>query len=320
LLFSRKHPIHFSALNVNTVVDNILKLLHRLIGEDIQISTAFQKDLWEIMADPGTVEQVIMNLTVNARDAMPNGGKITIKTENVFINESYAKIIPDARPGRFVRLTIADNGVGIPKKNMPHIFEPFFTTKSSDRGTGLGLSVVYGIVKQHEGWINAYSEPKEGTEIRIYLSAEGVNREKRSQKAIPIDTLQGRGEAVLVIEDEMCVLNFARRALMKNGYCVIAVSSAAEAIATFEKEKDRIHLVFSDVVLPDGNGVELIERFLNKKPDLRMLLTSGYTDKKAQWLTIQEKKYPFLQKPYALFNLLNAVKETLAVHKKIKQN
>lgn len=309
LIFSRKHPIRFSPCNLNDVIADMLKMLHRLIGEDIGISTALESNLWKIMADKGSLEQIVVNLCVNARDAMPKGGNLTIKTANVDINHSYCKVIPDARPGRFVRLTISDSGKGMDKKTVQHIFEPFYTTKSMSEGTGLGLSVVYGIVKQHEGWINVYSEPGEGTEFKIYLSAEGVHEEDEGHTEIPLSELQGIGENVLIVEDETCVREFVHRALTKNGYQVVSVESYKKAERLFEEHE--FDLVLSDVVLPDGNGLDLIESFLKQKPEIKIMLSSGYTDKKSQWAKIQEKGYPFLQKPYALFNLLVVVKEVM---------
>jgi signal transduction histidine kinase len=169
LLFSRKHPMEITSLNLNSPVDNLLKMLNRLIGEHIAITTELEPGLWTVRADPTSIEQVIMNLVLNAKDAMPKGGKIIIKTENVTLNEEYCKVIPEARPGKFVCLSIGDTGVGMDKEIIEHIFEPFFSTKEPGRGTGLGLAVVYGIAKQHEGWINVYSESGQGSNFKIYL-------------------------------------------------------------------------------------------------------------------------------------------------------
>ncbi len=313
LLFSRKQPMEFAIINVNRTVENLLKMFHRLIGEDISISTSLSSDLLNVEADRGTIEQVIMNLAVNARDAMPNGGKLTIKTSNVTIDKSYSKSIPEARPGEFVRIAVIDTGEGIDEDILPHIFEPFFSTKGVGKGTGLGLSVVYGIIKQHEGWINVHSVKGEGTTFDVYLPGVRKKVDKIRDVRIPLHKYRGNGERILIVEDEISVRDFATIALSEYGYTIYSTSSVAEALDVFEREKGHFDLVLTDVVLPDRSGVELVEQLLTTKPNLKVLLSSGYTDQKSQWDKIQGKGLPFLQKPYTLATILQTVKEVLVL-------
>jgi two-component system, cell cycle sensor histidine kinase and response regulator CckA len=307
LLFSRRHLSRLVSLQINGLMEDLLKMLHRLIGEDIEINTQPDQNLWNILADKGTIEQIIVNLSVNARDAMPNGGKLFLKTENVVLDEFYCRLVAEARPGEFIRLSIADTGAGMSREIRDRIFEPFFSTKGPGKGTGLGLSVVYGIVKQHNGWINVYSEPGQGTEFKIYFPAVFTPAEEK--RGIPVDpaNLRGSGERILVVEDEPMVRDFSRRALEKHGYSVCAVSTAQEALTVFDAEGGRFDMIFTDVVLPDTSGLAMIDRILKKKPSIKVVLTSGYTDTKSQWKSIREKGLHFLQKPYTLLDLLQTV-------------
>lgn len=257
-----------------------------------------------------------MNLAVNARDAMPRGGQLTIKTENITLDEDFAAQVPEARAGRFVRLSIADTGVGMDKKTMGRIFEPFFTTKGMGRGTGLGLAVVYGIIKQHQGWINVSSEPGEGSVFTIYLPASTPEGEKDRQAAadhtkLSLAELKGRGERILVVEDEEEVRRIAARVLQENGYLVCEAASAQQAVDAFERTGGEFDLVLSDVVLPDQTGPELISQLLVHYPRVKVLLISGYADQKLQWPQIQKQGFRFLQKPFALPHLLRTVREVL---------
>ena len=311
LLFSRKQPMELTPLIINRTIDELLKMLNRLIGEDIAINTVLEPDLWTVRADAGNIEQVIMNLAVNARDAMPKGGRLTIKTENVTLDEEVCKVIPEARPGKFVCLSVEDTGVGMDKDIIQHIFEPFFSTKEVGRGTGLGLSVVYGSVKQHEGWINIYSEPGRGSTFKVYLPAFSVRLEEETEEMISLQEFQGSGERILLVEDEEGVRKLANKALSKNGYVVFEAANAKEAMDIFEREEGKFHLVFSDVVLPDKTGLQLVHQLLSRKPELQILLSSGYTDDKSQWSAITKRGFRFLQKPYPLPDLLRAIKEAI---------
>jgi PAS domain S-box-containing protein len=311
LLFSSKHPIRFIPLDLNQTIGDLLKMFHRLIGEDVGISTVLHPALWTISGDKGTIEQVLMNLTVNARDAMPKGGRITIKTENAVIDEQYCRMQPEGRPGEFVRLSVSDTGIGIEPDVMPRIFEPFFSTKGPGKGTGLGLPVVYGIVHQHSGWISVQSTPNMGSTFEVYLPAVKDRVVVRSEVPIDIDGLQGNGERILVVEDAEGIQGFLKAALHENGYMVFLAANARDAQSLFRKHLGRFDLVFSDVVLPDMSGIELIENFLKEKPGLKVLLSSGYTDHKSQWPIIQEKKLSFIRKPFSLVGLLKIINEIL---------
>ncbi|MDY7041237.1 MAG: ATP-binding protein, partial [Chloroflexota bacterium] len=313
LAFSRRQVLQPTVLDLNSVVSDMEKMLRRIIGEDIDLSTMLDLELGRTKADPGQIEQVIMNLAVNARDAMPQGGKIIIKTENVTLNESHVQVIPEARPGRFVCLSVVDTGIGMDKETTRRIFEPFFSTK--ENGTGLGLAVVYGIVRQHGGWINVTSEPEQGSTFEVYLpvfsvESAGESAEKASALQL-LGELKGNGERILLVEDDASIRKFTGRVLDENGYVVLEAADAEEALGIFEREGGQVHLVFSDVVLPGQSGVQLAEKLLSSHPDLQVLLSSGYTDQKSQWTFIQEKGFRFLQKPYTFPRLLRTIREAM---------
>ncbi|GMR05026.1 MAG: PAS domain-containing hybrid sensor histidine kinase/response regulator [Thermodesulfobacteriota bacterium] len=311
LLFSRGHPLELLPIDINSAVENLLTMLKRLIGEDIEVVVKTGTGLWTVMADEGNIEQVVLNLAVNARDSMPAGGTLTITTENVVLNEEAARKIPGAVAGKSVCLSVKDTGSGMKKEILNRIFDPFFTTKAA--GTGLGLSVVYGIVRQHGGWIDVKSAPGAGTEFRVYLPAITGEEKKEAEKieSPPPGGVSGKGERILLIEDDEGVRTVARETLAEKGYKVFDVGSAGEALDLFEKEGGRFDLIFSDVVLPDINGIKLVEKLLEKKPGLSVLLTSGYVDDKAHWNVIKEKGFGLLQKPYSLTELLETVKKVL---------
>ena len=312
LMFSRKQPMAFIPLNFNKVIEDLFKMLHRLIGEDIGINTHFDSRLRMVKADKGTIEQVLLNLTVNARDAMPNGGTFTIITENVNLNAEKCKEIPGSSPGEFVRISLEDTGVGMSAETIKRVFEPFYTTKGVGKGTGLGLSVVYGIVQQHNGWINVHSVVGQGTRFEIYLPAMSIPAvEKEEEVDNPYDAYRGRGERVLVIEDEDRVREFVERALTRYGYDIVTCSTVSEAEKILSGENEDFDLIFSDVVLPDGTGPELIKNLMIEHGMLRVVLTSGYTDHKSQWPMIHEMGIPFLHKPYVLIDLLKMIRKAL---------
>ncbi len=311
LAFSRRQVLQPKVLDLNALVEGMDNMLRHLIGEDVDLITVLGPGLACVKADPGQIEHVIMNLAINARDAMPEGRKLTIMTENVTLDKVHCKTIPEARPGEFVCLSVADSGVGMDKEILQHIFEPFFSTKEAGKGTGLGLSVVYGIVKQHGGWINVYSEPGQGSVFKVYLPAFFAAADDKTEETVPLQGLRGNGERILLVEDETEVLEFATRVLAENNYSVFKAANAKEAMDIFEREKGDFHIVFSDVVLPDKNGLQLVNQLLSHKPGLRVLLSSGYADQKTQWPLIHKMGFRFLQKPYALSDLLRAVREVL---------
>ncbi len=311
LLFSRKQPMELTTLNINRTINDLLKMLNRLIGEDITIITDLKPDLWMVRADAGNIEQVIMNLAVNARDAMQKGGRLTIKTENAQIDEDYCMVFNYAHPGKFVCVSVSDTGVGIDKENIQRIFEPFFSTKEAGKGTGLGLSVVYGIVKQHDGWTNVYSESGYGSTFKIYLPAFSSRPVEETEETISLQELQGSGERILLVEDDEGVREFATMALQENGYFVFGVASAKEAMDVFEREGGDFDLLFIDVVLPDKNGILLADQILIHNPKPLVLLTSGYIDHKSQRPLMQERGFLSLQKPYSLIDLLRTIRKVI---------
>jgi CheY-like chemotaxis protein len=283
------------------------KMLHRLIGEDIQLVTKLAADLWRVKADAGQIEQVVMNLAVNARDAMPHGGRITITSDNVALQAEDIQFSPDARAGQFVRLTVSDTGTGIPPAILPRIFEPFFSTKGPGQGSGLGLSVVYGIAQQNNGWVHVYSQVGQGSAFKLYLPVHLTAEAAAAPMAAQARPPRGHGERILVVEDEPEIRRLAERVLRDAGYEVVLVGNAGEAYATFEREGGRFDMVFSDVVLPDENGIAVVEQLVQRKPGLAVLLCSGYTDERSRWQFIAEKKYPFLHKPYPAVELLRTL-------------
>ncbi len=312
LLFSRKQEVELKTLSLNQTIQNLLKMIKRLIGEDIVVDVKLASNLSNVEADEGNIEQVIMNLAVNARDAMPDGGKLTIKTENVSISGDDKITIPDAQPGHFVRISVEDTGCGILPEILPKIFEPFFSTKEKGKGTGLGLSVIYGIIKKHGGWVNVYSEPGHGTIFKIYLPASVfVSREKDSAKSESDVSFYGNGEYILIIEDEKGILDFATSVLRQFGYNAKGATSGNQAIALFNQAEDEFRLIISDVILPDINGYDLVKKLTKNHPDIPVLMSSGYTEEKVKQSIIQEKGFHFLQKPYSVSSLLEAVKKAI---------
>jgi len=311
LLFSRKQPMQQTVINLNRTVDTMLKMIKRLLSENITITTYFAPDLLAAHADAGTIEQVVMNLVVNARDAMPRGGTITIRTENTVLAEADCRLMPEARPGTFIKLTVSDTGSGMDPQTMKHLFEPFYTTKAPGTGTGLGLAVVYGIVTQHKGWIHVASAPGHGSTFTLFLPADDRKPELHEPAPPALKTLQGGGETVLLVEDHKDVMEFCASVLMENGYTVITAENFAEGLQAFENECATIRLVLSDVVLPDRSGIELAGELCRRKPTLPVILASGYTDDKPQWPIIHKNQYAYLQKPYTVLSLLQALKKAL---------
>ena len=293
----------------STIAD-IEKMLARLIGEDIDIQTALADDLGHVFADPGQLEQVLMNLAVNARDAMPNGGRLTIETAAVDLDEEYVSKHPDAATGPHIMLAVSDDGEGMSAETKERLFEPFFTTKEKGRGTGLGLATVYGIVKQSGGHIRVYSEPGHGTTFKIYLSrAEGMKSATRPPPRV--SELRG-SETVLVVEDEEAVRMLAKRILQSAGYDVITAANAGEALLECEKHAERIQLVLTDVIMPKLSGRELADRLKVMCLGLRILFMSGYTDNAIVHHGVLDAGTHFIAKPFNTHDLLRKVRQTLA--------
>ncbi|MFC1592024.1 ATP-binding protein [Thermodesulfobacteriota bacterium] len=307
LVFSRKQQIASAVININTTIGDLLKMLHRLIGEDISITTSLAADLWSVKGDPGRIEQIIMNLAVNARDAMPEGGELKITTENIMLGADQTKTMQEAQPGNYVCLTASDSGIGIKNELLDRIFEPFFSTKAESERAGLGLATVYGIVMQHKGWINVYSDPGKGTEFKVYLPAIDVKPRQKTKRKDILQEYYGSGEKVLLVEDDEGICEVVAKTLRDSQYEVVEAACAEDALEVFEKDSDSFSLVLSDVVLPNMNGVELIEALLALRPDIRIILTSGYTDDKSHWDIIRDRGYRFLHKPYTFETLLKNV-------------
>ncbi len=307
LAFSRRQYLNPEVLDLNEVISEIKEMLNRLLGEDIQLIFDFEKGLWPCKADKTQIQQVILNLAVNARDAMPEGGKLKIKTENMYIGEEYTELYPDAKEGEYILITVEDTGVGIDKEIIDYIFEPFFTTKPEGEGTGLGLSVVYGIIKQHGGWINVYSEKGEGTSFKIYLPATPVGKRISELKSEKPAEINGKGRKVLVVEDEEGVRKFLSMVLNKHHFVPIEAENIEEAIRIFENEN--VDVLICDLILPDGSGIEIAESFTSKKPDLEVIISSGYSDKERELSVIRERGWYFLPKPYTLQKLIEVLKK-----------
>ena len=315
LTFSRGQLSRPVVLNINNEVLEIKNMLERVLGENIVIVTELYKKLNHVRMDPAQIEQVILNLAINARDAMPEGGVLIIKTENIMIRERDCHSVINSRPGSFVCLTVQDTGHGIDENTIGQIFEPFYTTKEIGKGSGLGLAVIFDIVKQHNGWINVDSKVGKKTVFRIYLPVVEEDISPKSGHKRPLDQLFGTGELILLVEDQEEVRRFASTALTKYGYSVLEAATAFEAIEIFNKQQGMVDLVFSDLILPDKSGLELITKIKDSKNDIAFLLCSGYTDKIEELEEILDKGYQFLPKPYTLYDLLYTVHVVISTMK-----
>ncbi len=310
LAFSRKQMLATRVLDLNTVVTDMQKMLQRLIGEDIKLVTALDGALAPVKVDPGQIEQVIMNLAVNARDAMPDGGTFTIETINTELDEIYTSAYPELRPGAYVLLAVSDTGCGMDDTVKARLFEPFFTTKEVGKGTGLGLATVYGIVKQSGGHIAVYSEVGHGTTFKVYLPlAEGTVAPQAAAAAR--DQLTPGTETVLLVEDEDRVRVLTRRVLEKNGYKVVEALNGAEALRYFDGNPEPVDLIITDVVMPEMSGPQLAQQIRLRQPDLKVLFLSGYTDSALSHNGVLNMEKNFLQKPFTPDSLARKVREIL---------
>jgi len=312
LAFGRRQVLQPQVLDLNAVVLNMDKMLRRLIGEDIQLITSLDPELWSIKVDPGMIEQVVMNLAVNARDAMPSGGKLTIETNNVVHDEEYAKRHVSVQAGYYVMLAISDTGCGMDKETQSHLFEPFFTTKETGKGSGLGLSTVYGIIKQSGGNIWAYSEPGLGTTFKIYMPrvdrAAKVYRPSQKTKEAGAP---GGTETILLVEDEESVRSMVSKILTNKGYTVLEARQGNEAMDICERYEGSIHLMVTDVIMPQMSGRELAGRLSALRPEMRVLYMSGYPDNTIVHHGVLEPGTAFLQKPFTINALELKVREVL---------
>ncbi len=310
LAFSRRQVLAPQVLDLNLVISNLENMLRRLIGEDIVLLTLLDPALGRIKADPGQIEQVIMNLSVNARDAMPLGGKLTIETRNVDLDEGYAHNHPTVKASPHVMLTVSDTGQGMTPETQEHIFEPFFTTKEKGKGTGLGLATVYGIVKQSEGSIWVYSELGHGTVFKVYLPLV-VEEDRPAEPAISDTDSESGTETILVVEDEEGVRSLVRLALASGGYNVLETPNAESALATCANFEGPIHLLLTDVVMPQMSGPMVADRVTALRPDIKVLYMSGYTDDAIVHHGVLSQEMPFLQKPFSPGALRRKIREVL---------
>ena len=311
LAFGRRQILDFKVINLNTLLKDLDKMLHRILGEDIELAYHLIQSVGKVKTDPGQIEQVILNLAVNARDAMPSGGKLTIETSNVYLSEAYARTHMEVTPGNYVMLSVSDNGPGMTSEVRERIFEPFFTTKEKGKGTGLGLSTVYGIVKQSGGHINVYSEPGIGTTFKIYLPRVEEEEDHLQRKTLDISLPTG-DETILLAEDEQSVRELGARILRDRGYQVYEARNGQEALAIVERYPEvKFHLLLTDVVMPGMSGKELADRLMLSIPHLKALFISGYTDNAIVHHGVLMEGIDFLQKPFTYEGLARKVREVL---------
>ncbi|HOO56882.1 MAG TPA: response regulator [bacterium] len=310
LAFSRKQPLVPKVFDINRAIEDIEQMLKRLIGEDIDLLIVPTREPVRIKADPGQIEQVIMNLVINSRDAMRKGGKLTIETSNIELGEEYAADHPEVSPGWYVMFSVTDTGMGMDEKTRERIFEPFFTTKESGRGTGLGLSTVYGIVKQSGGFIWVYSEPGKGTTFKIYLPRELSGEETKELESKRAGSAEGT-ETILVIEDERGVLNLVKRILEPLGYDVQTASDINEAFSVFERFADSIQLIITDIIMPEMSGLVLFAQLTKKYPAIKVLYMSGYTEEAIVHGGVLDRGVNFISKPFSQTDLIEKVRSIL---------
>ncbi|MFC1841379.1 ATP-binding protein, partial [Thermodesulfobacteriota bacterium] len=311
LAFSRKQILQPTILDLNTVIKDMDKMLQRIIGEDLELTTLPKPDLGKVITDPGQIEQVIMNLVVNARDAMPQGGMITIETANTDLDESYFRDHGiESQIGPYVMLAVSDTGIGMDKETQERIFEPFFTTKGRSKGTGLGLSTVYGVIKQNKGFVWVYSEPEQGTTFKIYLPKVKayVASEKKEQHHV---TELGGSETVLVVEDDDSLRKLARKALQQRGYRVLEAENCEDALRVSEEHEGPIQLMITDVVMPKMSGKETAEHLQPLHPQMKVIYMSGYTDDAIVRHGVLIPGLNFIEKPFTPEGLLRKVREVL---------
>jgi PAS domain S-box-containing protein len=311
LAFSRKQILEPKVLDLNDVVKDLHKMLTRLIGEDVKLATRLEADLGSIKADPCQVEQIIVNLVVNARDAMPRGGRVTIETANVSLDAQTATKHVAVNPGEYVMLSVSDTGSGMDHETQARIFEPFFTTKEVGKGTGLGLSTVYGIVKQSGGNIWVYSEPGFGTVFKVYLPRLDDTTANSDAKQAQESNAPRGTETILLVEDEDVVRGLTRRILMQAGYNVLDAKSGDEAIRLCDAHVGPIDLLLTDVVMPEVSGKEVADRLLELRPTTRVLFMSGYTDEAIVQHGVLDANVKFIQKPFTWLALTKKVREVL---------
>jgi PAS domain S-box-containing protein len=314
LLFGRRQPQFKAPLDLNRSIKDNFKMLDRLIGEDITINCIFKQDLWMVNADADSIDQVLVNLMLNARDAMSKGGTITIRPENITLAKKRFHPSGSAKPGRYVCLSVSDTGAGMDPQFLSRIFEPFFTTKEIGRGTGLGLSVVYGIIKEHDGYINVTSEPAQGTTFEIFLPAFEFESQpgQAAESFMHPAQFRGHGEKILLVEDDRDLMNLTRELLADNNYVVHACRGTSDAEIIFAREKEGFDLLISDIILPDGRGSDLALQLRQRQPSMGVILTSGYADDRADLERVQQQQgVSFMPKPYSSEKLMRQIYEVM---------
>jgi PAS domain S-box-containing protein len=311
LAFSRRQIMQPQILDLNRMLHRGQSMVRRVIGEDITLVVHLTEPLSHVSADPGQIEQVVMNLVVNARDAMPEGGRLTIETADVELDDGYVAQHPGATAGRHVMIAVSDNGVGMDPETQRRLFEPFFTTKAAGQGTGLGLATVYGIVKQSQGSIWVYSEPGRGTTFKIYLPAVGGSACPLAPPQVLMAALQGT-ETVLLVEDQPEVRRLIEKTLGRQGYQVLAAGDSDHATTLARKHEGPIHLLLTDVVLPGTSGRDIAQKVLAERPDVRVLYMSGYTDDAIVQHGVLEPGLAFIQKPFTGDALLRKIRDVLS--------
>jgi len=310
LTFSRKVESELRPLALNNEVRQVQKILERTIPKMIDIELHLQEDVWTINADSMQMEQIVLNLAVNARDAMPEGGKLVFETENVFLDREYCATHLGAKPGRYVLLSISDTGMGMEKETVEHIFEPFYTTKEVGKGTGLGLAMVYGIVKNHGGYIMCYSEPGQGTTIKIYFPV--IEADGHLEKSYAVETeLRGGDETILLVDDEESLRSMGKEILERFGYRVMTVPDGETALETYREKKGRIDLVILDLVMPGMGGTHCMEELLRMHPGLKVIIASGYAVNGRTKEALDAGAEGFIRKPYELGQMLGVVRKVL---------
>jgi len=310
LAFARKQAIAPMAIDLNRNIGGMLKMLRRLIGEDIELTWRPGEELWPVKMDPSQLDQILANLCVNARDAIEGTGKVTIETGKITLGEEYCNAHAGFVPGEYVVLIVSDNGGGMEKDVLDHIFEPFFTTKAVDEGTGLGLATVYGIVKQNNGFVNAYSELGRGTTIRVYLQRHSEIPDEPEVRG-PGDVPVAHGETVLLVEDDLAILKLTQRMLHGLGYTVLTAGEPEEALKQAEGYSGEIHVLVTDVIMPGMNGRELAGQLLRFRPNVSALYMSGYTADVIAHHGVLEKDVHFIQKPFSKMGLATAIRTAL---------
>jgi nitrogen-specific signal transduction histidine kinase/CheY-like chemotaxis protein len=315
LMFSRKNVMQTKQLDLREVVGNLTQMVQRLIGESIALQFQRPEELPFVHGDAGMIEQVVMNLSVNARDAMPKGGTLSIGLEAVSLDAAYIEAHPESRVGYFVRLRVADTGTGMDIETLSRIFEPFFTTKDVGKGTGLGLATVYGIVKQHDGWVEVDSEPDKGTTFDVFFPADeekAVSGKKDTADTAPV---VGGTETILIVEDEETLREMARDILKDCGYRILEAATGRQALEVWNQSAKEIDLLLTDMVMPEGmSGVDLAEWLLADRPDLRIIFTSGYSSTEIGEELLMRSHARFLQKPYSHLALARMVRDCLDVN------